>query len=51
MAIGFEECFGFEYDKLQEIVSEPLNDKLSIANKEIIDLSIEVCKTPAIEED
>ena len=44
MSIGFELCFGFNFGRLNNTVSKPLNYMQRIVNTRVLDLSLEVCK-------
>ena len=44
MSIGFELCFGFNFGRLNNTVSKPLNYMQRIVNTRVLDLSMEVCK-------
>jgi hypothetical protein len=43
MSIGFELCFGFNFGRLNNTVSKPLNYMQRIVNTRVLDLSLEVC--------
>lgn len=44
MSIGFEMCFGFNFDRLNNTVSKPLNYMQRIVNTKVLDLSLEICQ-------
>lgn len=43
MSLGYEKCFGFNYQQFNTTVSEPLDVKQKIANRELINLSLKTC--------
>ena len=43
MSLGYEKCFGFNYQHLNTTIAEPLDRKQKIANRALIDLSLETC--------
>lgn len=44
MSIGFENCTGFNFTTLEDKIAEPLKIKEEEINKELINLSFDVCK-------
>jgi hypothetical protein len=44
MSIGFELCFGFNFGRLNNTVSKPLNYMQRIVNTKVLDLSLEICQ-------
>lgn len=44
MSIGFELCFGFNFARLNNTVSKPLNYMQRIVNTKVLDLSLEICQ-------
>lgn len=43
MSLGYEKCFGYNYQHLNVTVAEPLERKQKLANRQLIDLSLKTC--------
>lgn len=43
MSLGYDYCFGYDYQKLKELIAEPLELKKRIVNRKLVDLSLKTC--------
>lgn len=43
MSLGYEKCFGYNYQHLNVTIAEPLDRKQKLANRQLIDLSLKTC--------